>query len=319
MKILFVHNREHPFNLDVPFKGNCGGAALTNVAVLQEGVRRGHDIQITHRKGGRFMDVKLGHFDAAILSHLPGFPNNWVREVATSMPYVRWDHQYDYCRRIDEHNPKRCSLNKCAGCKIGFNREIAASARLRVWQSPVHMKWSLGVLGLPKGRDHILHPPIDTRHFNAKGDDTRSDNLVIYVGSINPLKGIYNVVEWFKKQPKSTKVLVVGDTRSKWEGKDWFLRHKRVTVIRGRKNYQMPKEYRKARRAIHLPAWHEPSSRSATEAYLCGCDLLLNNKVGIKSFDGWKLDGSSDDRRRVRSDCARSPKRFWEKVEEALV
>ena len=319
MKVLFIHNRTHPFSLERPFLGKCGGAALSNVAILQEAVRRHHQITFVFREGTSFLDAKPKEHDVAILSHLAGFPGEWVQEVMRSVPCVRWDHAYDYCRSVETMKPGVCSAEKCRSCKIPHYREVAATCILRVWQSPAHATASLACLGLPSGPlDYYLHPPIDTQHFCLHGPEKRDSSLSLFVGSASTHKGIVEAFEWFARRPKSERFRVVGDLRDEWPGRSEHMKNKRVSVRRGALNHEMPAEYRSAARLVHFPVWHEPSSRSVVEAYLCGCEVALNEKVGSRSFHGWTFDGSREDRERVRKDCEASPGLLWARIEGIL-
>jgi hypothetical protein len=47
---------------------------------------------------------------------------------------------------------------------------------------------------------------------------------------------------------------------------------------------QLSEIYNRTQKFVHIPKWQEPSARTVVEAALCGCELILNENVGVLSF-----------------------------------
>jgi len=61
-----------------------------------------------------------------------------------------------------------------------------------------------------------------------------------------------------------------------------------------------------------VPNWIEPSGRSVLEGILCGCDLIVNDKIGIL---GENIDFNDYDE---VVKLAHSEDKFWGLIEEVL-
>jgi hypothetical protein len=75
----------------------------------------------------------------------------------------------------------------------------------------------------------------------------------------------------------------------------------------------MPEKMSEYSGFIHLPNWTEPFGRVVMEAYLSGCELIVNDKIGAMSFD-WDYSDYDEVKDKLQS----SVKKFWQVVESYL-
>jgi glycosyltransferase involved in cell wall biosynthesis len=128
--------------------------------------------------------------------------------------------------------------------------------------------------------------------------DIERDIDVLYVGVISRAKGYYNLLERF------------GPARLTLAGLN-MLDEPVVGRYLGLVPYhELPLLYNRARVFAHLPEWDEPMGRTVVEARLCGCQVVLNERVGVASYP--EAEWSDPDVVR------RHPVRFWEDVEAAV-
>jgi glycosyltransferase involved in cell wall biosynthesis len=138
-------------------------------------------------------------------------------------------------------------------------------------------------------------PHLDTTKFRQLGLDRDID--VLYVGTINRAKGYFNLLERFDP----ARLTLAGRNALDQPVLGNYL---------GPVDYdELPQLYNRARFFAHLPQWYEPMGRTVVEAALCGCELILNERVGVTSYprSDW-LDPMT---------VERNGQRFWEDLEAA--
>ena len=139
-------------------------------------------------------------------------------------------------------------------------------------------------------------PQIDTSLFRQLGHERDID--VLYVGSINRAKGYDNLIERF------------GPDRLTFVGPNYLDEPIQGTWLGPMANDSLPEIYNRAKTFAHLPRWTEPMGRTVVEAALCGCDLVLNDRVGVTSYE------SQDWREPARVQT--NAELFWSELEDAL-
>jgi glycosyltransferase involved in cell wall biosynthesis len=293
-----------------PYKGNAGGAALTNVAIIQEGERRGYEIDII-TKETNYRNYDFSKVDLVIMSHVPGMDQGFINDIVNNCKYVRWDHAYDFCKAGVKHMSNTCFQNKCDSnqrCAYEYYLNIHKKAILSVFQSPLHKRIQETIIGENLDNVFILVPPIDVEHFKVLDGVVRKKNTCIVVGSIAKHKGLDNVLEYADKK-KNMQFDFVGNPKD-YLGE--IQKRSNCYALGKMLNYQLPLVYNSYEYYMHLPCWWEPSSRSTMEAFLCGCKLITNEKVGTMSFPFM-----SQDKRKIVHAVRKAPGAFWRAVEEA--
>jgi glycosyltransferase involved in cell wall biosynthesis len=321
MNIAWVHNRWFPYSDEKPYTLSAGGAALTNVLLIQEGKRRGHaiDLIFAYERDGTpnqdcidYLTYDLDRADLFIIHHIPRFSPVWLKRIMNHKPFVRHDHAYDFCSSGVSRMSPHCFAREtqCAGCGVNLPRQLIRRSILNVFQSPLHKDTYLRILNVEAGNSFILTPPIDTDLFKPDPQIERDPNLTLCVGSILHHKGVYEIMtNHIDANPGMTYRFIGG-------GKEDVvaeLRKRKNVVLEGSvANHKLPAHYALAKYYIHLPKWFEPSSRSTMEAKLMGCECIMNDRVGTISFP-WIDSGVEVIRDRV----SHAAEEYWEAVEKA--
>jgi glycosyltransferase involved in cell wall biosynthesis len=291
-----------------------GGGEMHNRLVIQVGRGRGHRIAVSPwlrgraqrlmRRGGLAgrmpVDWDADLFVLAnIRNHGPRrdrFPEAIVdRALATGRAVVLADAWVDVCA-LDlgcEGNRDRCPTT----CSRAFANRLYGAARAAVFVSPMQRKLIESVIDVPLPNAVIYsRPQIDTSLFRPLG--TERDIDVLYVGSINEAKGYENLIERF------------GPDRLTFVGPNYLDEPIKGTWLGPMAYEKLPEIYNRARTFAHLPEWMEPMGRTVVEAGLCGCELVLNHRVGVTSYEprDWREPG----RVQVNAEL------FWSDLEDAL-
>jgi glycosyltransferase involved in cell wall biosynthesis len=290
---------------------HIGGGELSQRRVIEEGRRRGHQVRVSAFLGGRahramrYSNVWRGlcidwEADLFVLSNLRNCPHIEQRipeavierALDSGRAVIFSDGWVDVCTAdVPCHgDPRRCLLS----CDRSWANRLFARAALAVFMSPRHRDIASTVLReLPPV---VLCPPmIDSARFRRLG--LTRDIDVLYVGTISRAKGYFALVERF------------GPSRITFAGRSMLGERPQGTWLGPITQYELPRLYNRARIFAHLPEWDEPQGRTVTEAALCGCDLVLNERVGVASYprELW-----------TDPDVVReNPARFWRELEQA--
>jgi glycosyltransferase involved in cell wall biosynthesis len=132
----------------------------------------------------------------------------------------------------------------------------------------------------------------------------------VWIGSVTIHKGCLDALTWAKAH--GTKLHIYGHT----DGGDYcqqILKHPHACYEGTRTNHEMLQILSAARRFVHFPVWVEPYGRAVAEARLCGCEVVLGDKVGAASYPWWNEDTDT-----VRAMLDEVPNVFWKEVESAI-
>jgi glycosyltransferase involved in cell wall biosynthesis len=291
-----------------------GGGELHNRLLIEVGRRRGHQITVSPWLRGRAqrlmrrvglsrrltVDWKADVFMLANLrNHGPRrdrFPSEAVdRALATDRAVILADAWVDVCT-LDlpcDGDRDRCP----AMCSRAFANELYGAATAAVFVSPMQRTLIESVIDVPLPSKVVYsRPQIDTSLFRPL--DVERDIDVLYVGSINRAKGYDNLLERF------------GPDRLTFVGPNHLDEPIKGTWLGPIANEKLPEIYNRARTFAHLPKWIEPMGRTVVEAALCGCELVLNDRVGVTSYE--PRDWQDPSRVQANADL------FWSELEDAL-
>jgi glycosyltransferase involved in cell wall biosynthesis len=294
-----------------------GGGELHNRTLIEEGGRRGHRIQVSAWLRGRAQRIarRTGlhrrlridwSADIVVLANLRNhggrrapFPRRIVdRALATGRAIVLADAWVDTCE-LDM--PCGGDTSACPPtCSRVWGNRLYGGAAGAVFVSPMQRDMTAAVLDVDLPEHVILsRPQLDPERFSPAPEVER-DIDVLYVGHINSAKGYPELAARF-----GDRLTLVGQNN---------LGHVPVGNWLGvMPQEELPNLYRRAKHFAHLPSWYEPMGRAVVEAGLCGCDLILNERVGVTSYP------ESDWRDPAR--VGRNAERFWcdlEAVAEAI-
>jgi glycosyltransferase involved in cell wall biosynthesis len=290
-----------------------GGGELQQRAVIDAGRARGHAIvqaaflrgraQRALRRTQLHRQVRVewdaDAFVVADIRNAPAlrerFPPAVVkRALGTGRAFVLQTAWVDVCP-FDvpcEGDPTRC----VAGCDRAWARELYEQARGAIFLSPLHRRTVAGVMGGPLPEVQILmRPMVDVDRFHPRAEPRDID--VLYVGRINEAKGYSALVERF------------GADRLTFVGRNLLGRPIEGTYLGFISREELPAVYNRARTFAHLPAWVEPMGLGVSEAALCGCEIVTNDRVGVTTYP--------DEDWRDPSVVRGNPDRFWDEFEAA--
>jgi glycosyltransferase involved in cell wall biosynthesis len=290
-----------------------GGGELHQRAIIDAGRARGHTIVQAPFLRGRVqralrrtqlhrlvkVEWDADAFVVADIRNAPAlrerFPEAVVRRaLGTGRAFVLQTAWVDVCP-FDvpcEGDPTRC----VAGCDRAWARELYAQARGAIFVSPLHRRTIAGVLDVPLPDAQILmRPTVDVDRFYPRGEPRDID--VLYVGTINEVKGYSALIEQF------------GAERLTFVGRNLLGGPVGGTYLGFVPRDELPAVYNRARTFAHLPAWVEPMGLGVAEAALCGCEIVTNDRVGVTTYpdEDWRDPGV------VRG----NPDRFWDELEAA--
>ncbi len=290
-----------------------GGGELHNRQLIDTGRRRGHQISISpwlRRRPQRLMrrtriarrvpvDWSSDLFVLAnIRNHGPRsdrFPEPIIeRALASGRALVLADAWVDVCS-LDL--PCHGDRSLCpTGCSRDWANRLYGGAWGAAFVSPMQRRMIETVIDTPLPAVVLYsRPQIDTSRFRPLG--LARDIDVLYVGTINRAKGYDNLIERF------------GEERLTFVGPNHLGEAVRGTWL-GRMPYAaLPTVFNRARTFAHLPRWSEPMGRAVVEAGLCGCELVLNDRVGVTSYE--PRDWQDPERVSINSE------RFWSELEDA--
>jgi len=148
---------------------------------------------------------------------------------------------------------------------------------------------------------HVCIPPTVPDIFKNK--NTEREDKILFVGFLHEGKGIGNVINYAKNNPK--KIDFYGYCQSdKWlKAIEWLGN---TTFKGGISMESLPEVYNRYKYYIHLPNIYESFSRTTAEALLCGCQLIHNGNLGILSY--------YFDTKGLREAVTQSDIKFWNTV-----
>jgi glycosyltransferase involved in cell wall biosynthesis len=154
---------------------------------------------------------------------------------------------------------------------IPLTGDLMKKAVKFITASPLHGATIESYLGSPLKNLYPYLVEVDAAKFKNLNIDR--DIEYITVGAMNPWKGTRVACE---KYGKDLTVIGYGDDNLIANGSNF------VGKIM---NNELPSWYNRSKNFVHLPQWKESFSITTAEAYLCGCNVLVNDNVGAMSFN----------------------------------
>ena len=262
-----------------------GGAQQTNKIMIDRGREKGLDIDIV--KCEDFDQSVINDDTIIIINNITLLSDKNLQFIIDNAKYVRYCHDYSCINRLNNFP------------------EFYDNSLLNIFVSPLHHIEYKRAYKYNVKNIFYQNSPVDTKKFYIKDID-RKHNEVMWVGQLVSHKGINNVAEYAKENPLvKLKVYGFGTERllNRFNGLD------NVEFLGEIDHDKIPEEYNKFGSFIHLPEWKEPFGRTILEAYLCGCDLIVNDNLGCMSF-GWDYG----DYESIKKECKNSPNKFWKAI-----
>lgn len=269
--ILFLHDT----NIDTP-----RGAELTIKELMEIGSHKGFKISIDLLKNFETSKKKINHSDLVVLNSTSrcDFEIELLNYLMTSsVPYIKLEFDYNFCIRRNilctvDRNVKSC----CNPDKFHIYRKLFSNSKLNIFQSPKHYQAHFDFYGEAVA-EHLIMPPT-VQVEKLKPAEIKQDHTIPFFGDLNYMKGGDAYVDFALEHPEM-KFTVYGENRLRREMPENISFHKPIT------NIEVLEILGKTKYFFCQPVWPEPSGRLAAEAFLSGCEMIINEKIGTFSFD----------------------------------
>lgn len=169
-----------------------------------------------------------------------------------------------------------------------------------IFMSPAHREHYTKKLIL---KNTILQPPGFTEEELENYYSEEKEDFALYIGDLNDYKGVRNIYAYAEDHPE-LELRVYGRnyanflfTLPNFKYYGWLPETKMNEVLA------------KARYFIHLPGMVDPGPHMVVKAYLSNCELIVNSKVGVLSFD-WDWEDPEEVKRKLRE----FQNTFWERL-----
>lgn len=264
-------------NVEVP----AGGAEITDSYIIEAGRQKGY--QITVARPCSLRSNLLANSDLVIFSNCYEFPKPARNRVMQEKPYVVYSHDSGRWMDVVKSHP-----------------DMMKNTLGTIFLSPLHRDCFKKYL---KYADNVLLvPPHIPLEFFDRGQERV--NKIMFVGNLHDGKGLPEIIDYARKHKEMIFDFYYQRASGIWTKQLQQLRNCNLIGY-------VPKEsiynnYNRYKYFIHIPRHYEAFGRAVGEAYLCGCELIVNNKVGAISY-GW-------DYRTFREQTMRAHFIFWEEL-----
>ncbi len=214
--------------------------------------------------------------------------------------YVKVEYDYNFCIRrniictVDARTRNCCNVDK-----FHVYRNLFLNSKFNVFQSPNHYKSHFDFFGKAVANHLIMPPTVEVDKISIS--EIKQDSIPFF-GQLNRLKGGYEFVEYAIEHPEK-EFTVYGENRLEIELPANIVFKEPIP------NEEVIKILGKTKTFFIKPYWPEPSGRLAAEAFLSGCELITNDKVGTWSFDFYPNDPE-----RAKKEMKATLMEFWNKV-----
>lgn len=269
------------FVQDVP----AGGAEITDSYVILAGKDLGYDIRTI--TPNRIRSTDMSWCDIVVFSNNFNFPESVRRRIMIEKPYIVYSHDSGRWSYIAKKHP-----------------DFFQKAILNIFLSPLHRDQFSKYI---KGLNNILCiPPYIPLYFYDRG--YKRNGKILYAGNMHEGKGLFEIIEFAKEKPNISL--------------DFYYHRGSETIINTLKRLKncnlqgyIPKEeiwekYNEYTYFMHIPQCSEAFGRAVAEAYLCGCKVIGNNRLGVFSYE-W-------DYKALRENTLYADKLFWISIEKML-
>ncbi|MFP4687448.1 MAG: hypothetical protein ACLFN5_04980 [bacterium] len=267
-----------------------GGAQLTNRIMLENA-----PLKIDKFTHENIKKINLKKYDLLILNNVLSLPDKLLRNIIEHSNYIKYEHDWQGITDFKKKFP-----------------DIYKNSRLNIFLSPfaLNVYSANGLLPAGEGNCVCVSSPIES-FFDIKipEKDRRPAGQAIYTGELVPHK-VAGLIDWARGEGKDYTVELYGSDHGclkevravdnlRYMGR---CQHKDLNMI-----------YNQYRTFVHFPR-AEPFGRTVAEAYLCGCKLLTNQRVGFLSYD-WDYGDYGSIREKL---CEKAPRLFWKHIESVL-
>ena len=272
---------------------NIGGSQRTDSFIIEEGKRRG-------------VEIDFVHFDytALIESVLPADSierYNYVVSGNLEVIYTRRKDIWNYLLSCKNHVRLEHDANSYLSKED--REKLFGSTIQNIFLSEYHYDQFRIMYGDIFGKNwEVVASPIPSEQFFDQGKERKDATL--YCGFFHYLKGTANFIETVLNNPDK-KYAVAGWGKDSWETPLKYS-FDNVEWLGKVDHSQMANLYNSYKTLYYHPNKFEPFCRSVGEAALCGMELDCSDNIGaVQMIKRYNLDF-------MRERCNNSPKKFWE-------
>ncbi len=279
---------------DYTIKEHRGGGQQTNHEMVLAGIKRGHTID--YIMPTTYNQKNINKYDLLIINRITTFNQN-IKELMIRSPHVRYEHDYD-------------SVWSDPFCKKLYEKSL-----LNIFLSPLHFQTfnTYYIKKYGKNIERVYLQPSPVLGFK-KLCDTPTKNTVMWAGDMHYLKGIDNVVAYAQNRTDlKFDFYVLGMSDTVYINKIRRLNNTNIySELKNKKD--MNDAYSRHEYFIHLPIWKEPFGRTVLEAYLSGCNLIVNKNIGATSY-GWNFNNYES----IVNMNDKATDNFWKNIENTIL
>lgn len=279
-----------------------GGAEKSDRAVFEEGLRRGHKMDLRAPSAGP------GEADLYVVSNCATWDSRILFGWLADKPYVAYLHDYvPLCRYRLFYPGALCATHPYAAQA----KALVTRSLLNVFLSPLHRDaWARAVPEVLERQIHLHPSSIPTDAYAPPEAESRAP-FVLGVGCLVPYKGRDRVLEYAVAHGDTQFVFAGGADLSRGDGTKWVMPPNARHLGRVPEG-NLIELYRQASAFIHLPDAPQPFERTAAEAKLCGVRrFIVNGLVGARSYPEWSLPRDA-----YASWISGAAARWWDRVEQ---
>ena len=295
-KILFLHDTR----LDTP-----RGAELTILQLMKLGEEKGFETKADLLRDFYKTKSEIEKSDLVIVNSTSRCPFELDlidHLIQTKINYIKIEFDYNLCIRRNIFCTLTRKVSKCCNVdKFHHFRELFKHAYRNIFQSPAHFDSHKEFYGEAIQNPIIMPPTVEVDRLQIS--DKKIENVVPFFGSLNNLKGGNAYLDFAETHPEM-EFHVYGNNQLEREIPS------NVQFFSPISNDEVLKILGQTKTFICQPVWPEPSGRLAAEAFLSGCEILINDRVGTFSFDFYP-----NDTQRAFQEMKESPELFFQAVE----
>ncbi|HRV55478.1 MAG TPA: glycosyltransferase family 9 protein [Mangrovimonas sp.] len=298
MNILFLHDT----HLDLK-----RGAELTLTQLVSRGRQLGFHVSVDCLETFEQVKQEIQASDLVILSSTSRcqFEIDLLNFLLNSkIAFVKLEFDYNFCIRRNILCTVDSGIRNCCNTeKYHLFRTVFANAQLNIFQSPKHYQDHFLFYGEAVANHTVACPTVETEKLQISEEKTAE---IPFFGDLNYLKGGHAFLDYAEEHPND-KFVVYGEHKLRREIPD------NVTFKEPIENEEVLRILGKTKKIIIKPVWPEPSGRLAAEAFLSGCELITNDRVGTWSFDFYP-----NDKEKALQEIAGTIDNLWNKFETIL-
>ncbi|RZJ68450.1 MAG: hypothetical protein EOO50_01265 [Flavobacterium sp.] len=299
MNILFLHDTDLSLRR---------GAELTINQLVQLGIRKGFFVESDLLSDFEISKDKIRNADLVVVNSTSRckFEKELIDFlVDEKIKYAKIDFDYNFCARRNiictvDPGYKLC----CDSGKFHGFRKLFSNSLLNCFQSPRHFEAHKEFFG--EAIQNILIMPPTVEVDALKISQEKDDSIIPFFGDLSFLKGARAFVDYASENPQQ-QFIVYGKNKTDLLIPTNIAFHDMID------NEHVLEILGKTKRFFCQPFWPEPSGRLAAEAFLSGCEIIANDRIGTFSFDFYP-----NDKERAKQEMKDTPDIFWNRIQEII-